>query len=159
MTRRFRCLLALWVLCVNRLALAEDDRLVINAGAGGIFDPAGYVFGGVEYQPACGCAGIRPWFFLGGGEQGLFYAAAGGLMEVPLGEDWILTPAIGVGYYQAQDPLDLGCGVEFRSSLELARRLANSRRLGLGIAHLSNASLGRINPGTEWLYLSWSFPL
>ncbi|MCC7049307.1 MAG: porin family protein, partial [Alphaproteobacteria bacterium] len=75
------------------------------------------------------------------------------------------------GFYLQGNGRDLGYLVEFRSSAELAYRFDDYSRLSLGIAHLSNASLGgegpglllptapARNPGVETLTLSYSMPI
>ena len=61
-------------------------------------------------------------------------------------------------YYRGTG-VDLGFPLEFRSSVELAYRFDDRSRLGAQIYHLSNASLGWQNPGTEVLMLSYSVPI
>ena len=61
-------------------------------------------------------------------------------------------------YYRGNG-VDLGSVLEFRSSGEIAYRFEDRSRLGITAFHLSNASTGRINPGTEVVMLSYSMPI
>ncbi len=64
-----------------------------------------------------------------------------------------------VGAYHQGDGEDLGHWIEFRSGLELGFRFDSRERLSLGIAHISNASIGDENPGTEILSLTYAIPI
>ena len=44
---------------------------------------------------------------------------------------------------------DLGYELEFRSGIEIGYVFCNKSRLGVHFYHISNASLGRKNPGEE----------
>ena len=48
---------------------------------------------------------------------------------------------------------------QFRQSLDLEYRFANGHRLGIRVAHISNASIHNSNPGEEELLLTYSLPL
>ena len=74
------------------------------------------------------------------------------------GRRWRLIGYTGVGHYRAgDDGRDLGGPVEFRSGLEVSRRLGPRTRLGLSFDHLSNAGLYDSNRGSESLVLVWSW--
>ena len=49
--------------------------------------------------------------------------------------------------------------LEFRSQIELATRFDDRSRLGLAFSHISNASVGERNPGTEILTLTYMVPV
>jgi lipid A 3-O-deacylase len=49
--------------------------------------------------------------------------------------------------------------IEFRSGFELAYRFDDHSRLGVAVHHLSNASIGADNPGTETALIYYSIPL
>lgn len=73
---------------------------------------------------------------------------------------WRLVGYTGVGHYRPGDDeegRELGGPVEFRSGLELSRRLGERSWLGLSFDHLSNAVLYDRNPGSESLVLVWSW--
>lgn len=139
---------------------AKDPPLLgVGVGIAQIFDTDQNIFWGIEYRPAFRFYHLGPWFLYGTGKNKEYYAAVGVLMNVELGRDWILTPSFGAGYYNAANGLSLGFDAEFRSALELTKRLNNGHRLGLCFAHLSNGSLSDYNPGTETLGLFYSIPL
>lgn len=139
---------------------ADDPPLLsLESGAAQLFDRHREVFWGLECRPAFRFCHLGPWLSFGTGKHHEFYAAAGVRINLELGRGWILAPSFGGGYYNASSGLDLGFDAEFRSSVELARRLPNGHRLGLAFAHLSNGSLSDHNPGTEALGITYSFPL
>jgi hypothetical protein len=90
--------------------------------------------------------------------EGGFYAYAGIRLDVYFGNRFVFTPSFSPGLYYEGNGKDLGFEVEFRSSAEIAYRFDDYSRLSLGIAHLSNASLGDKNPGVETLTLTYSVP-
>jgi len=71
-------------------------------------------------------------------------------------EGWRAVPFTGVGLFDRGDGKNLGGAVEFRSGLEVSRRLGRAGWLGLSYAHLSNAGLYDVNPGEESVTLVWS---
>lgn len=88
--------------------------------------------------------------------KGIVYGYAGFRLDFPLSERWLTTIGFGAGSYHHGEGKKLGGPVEFRSSIELARRLGESSRLGLALYHLSNAGLYEHNPGSESLVLDWT---
>ncbi len=101
---------------------------------------------------------IHPFVGLMGTSDSAVYGYAGLALDWFLGKSWVITPSFAAGAYRDGDGKDLGHAVEFRSMLEVAYRFQNNHRLGLSIYHLSNASLGDSNPGTEVLSLGYSIP-
>ena len=65
---------------------------------------------------------------------------------------------IAVGAFYKGSGKDLGSVVEFKTGGEFAYRFDDHSRLGLQFDHISNAGIGKHNPGTESLVLFWSFP-
>jgi len=91
--------------------------------------------------------------------DGAFYLYGGVAVDIFLGKRLVLTPSFAPGYYHKGSGLDLGHKLEFRSQLEIAYRFDNRARLGFAISHMSNASIGDINPGTESAMIYYSIPL
>jgi hypothetical protein len=89
--------------------------------------------------------------------DGAWHVRAGLGRDVALGERWVVTISSAAGWFDPGDGDDLGHDVEFRSALDVAYRLREDLRIGLAVAHLSNASLAEDNPGVETLSLvvSW----
>ena len=86
----------------------------------------------------------------------------GGLYaDIALTPRWILTPEAAVSGYSQGNSKDMGSTFLFR--LELGLRLAyqmdNGGRLGLKIAHLSNADIYPRNPGENEFLVTYSYPL
>ena len=104
------------------------------------------------------------WIFkpLGGvmaTSDGAFYGYAGIGVDVFLGNRFVVTPSFAPGYYSKGSGLDLGYALEFRSQVEFAYRFDDRSRLGLAVSHMSNASIGDTNPGTESAILYYSIPI
>jgi hypothetical protein len=102
---------------------------------------------------------LRPFVGAMGTSTGSGYGYAGLRADLFLGRRVVLSGAEAVGAYIRGDGQDLGSILEFRSAVELAYRFDNRSRLGVAFYHLSNASIGRINPGTEVLSLFYAIPL
>lgn len=69
-----------------------------------------------------------------------------------------LTPQTSIGAYHRGAGKDLGGVLEFRTALTLAWRFAGESRIGLQVAHTSNADLYDENPGADEIYLTFGFP-
>ena len=124
----------------------------------GSFDirESGTAIGQLEYQFATDWSGFRPQagLFVTEDSGGYLYAGIG--HPFTLSEQWSLSPSLSAGYFHQGAGKDLGYDVEFYSQLRLDYKLANNARVGLGIGHISNASIGDSNPGAETVYLSYS---
>ncbi|HEX9463712.1 MAG TPA: acyloxyacyl hydrolase [Alphaproteobacteria bacterium] len=85
-------------------------------------------------------------------------AFAGFSTDVIFYDRVVLRPAIAVSAYARGAAKDLGYGLEFRESAELAYRFDDNSRLGIEAYHLSNAGLGHRNPGEETIAMIYSLP-
>jgi len=86
-------------------------------------------------------------------------AYIGILLDIYMGRRIVAQLGFAPTIYYRGTGVDLGFPLEFRSSVELAYRFDDRSRLGVQMYHLSNASLGWQNPGTEVLMLSYSVPV
>ena len=102
---------------------------------------------------------FKPFIGVMGTTDSVIYGYGGFLLDLFFGKRVVLTPSLAAGYYDKGDGLDLGHELEFRSSLELSYRFEDRTRLGVSFYHLSNASIGDNNPGTEVLSIVYSLPL
>ncbi len=102
---------------------------------------------------------FKPWIGVEATSDGAVYGAAGVLIDVFLGNRFVLTPSFGAGYYEEGDGKDLGHEIEFRSQIEVSYRFDDRSRLGLAFSHISNASIADDNPGVEILNVYYSIPL
>ncbi len=78
--------------------------------------------------------------------------------EVYTAKHLVFTPNITPGVYFKGSGKDLGYPIEFRSALEMTYEWDNCVRVGCQFYHISNASLGRHNPGANALMLIVAFP-
>ena len=152
---------AAWLLLPNGAALADDpDFLTLGAGWfdwNRQKDQGGEI--NLEYR-----SDRKYWIFkpLAGAmvtSSGSFYGYAGVGIDVFLGRRFVVTPSFAPGLYARGGGLDLGHTLEFRSQAEFAYRFDDRSRLGLAISHISNASIGDTNPGTEIFTLYYSVPI
>ncbi|MBM3198153.1 MAG: acyloxyacyl hydrolase, partial [Chlamydiae bacterium] len=88
-----------------------------------------------------------------------WYIYGGIAGDIFLSKQWVLTPSFSPGIYLQGKGKDLHFPLEFRSSLELAFIFPNEARLGAQFYHISNASLGKKNPGAEALVFFYGVPL
>ena len=136
----------------------ERHRLKLFVGASQIFDAHVDPVVGFELQPGWRWHGIGWWASLCGGKRTGSYAASGISYNFTLSESWKLTPSFGLGYFK-EGKFELGNELEFRSAIEVTRKFQRGFKLGVSLAHISNASLSNINPGTEAACFSVSFPI
>jgi lipid A 3-O-deacylase len=129
----------------------------------GLFDFTDDTYRAIELGAQYRGAG-RWWLFhlMGGGMvtfDGAFNVYGGFALEVPLGKRLLVRGGFAPGYYGRGGGKDLGLGLEFRSSLEVAWRLEGGWRVGVELYHISNASLGDTNPGNNSLLLTLTLPV
>ncbi len=60
-----------------------------------------------------------------------------------------ITPSFTPGLYRQGDGKDLGHPIEFKSEVQLSLDLGDTTNLGMSYNHVSNASLGKKNPGAN----------
>ncbi|HEX6202770.1 MAG TPA: acyloxyacyl hydrolase, partial [Thermoanaerobaculia bacterium] len=155
-----------WALVAGGANVLDDEEQTGLAGLEARWDPFRLPFGRrhLPVIPALGLTANGD-----GGTYGylsfrvdVLAAAAGlggGAAPRPATErPWLVTVYTGLGHYRpGDDGRELGGPLEFRSGLELSRRLGARTRLGLSFDHLSNAGVYERNPGTESLVLTWSW--
>jgi hypothetical protein len=66
-------------------------------------------------------------------------------------------PSFTAGWYQKGNGRDLGCPLEFRTSVELGAKIFTASRIGAYIYHISNASIGKRNPGMEGVGIVYTY--
>ena len=102
---------------------------------------------------------IKPFGGVMANTDGAVYLFSGFYYDVPLTSFLYLTPSFAPGFYHKCDSKNLDFALEFRSQLELSIRLENNIRVGVSFSHISNASLGKINPGVESIAIIYYVPL
>lgn len=70
---------------------------------------------------------------------------------------FILTPSLAAGAYEQGSGPDLGGTLQFRSSVTVAYELEHRSRIGVRVAHISNARLHSENPGENEVLLIYGF--
>jgi hypothetical protein len=90
--------------------------------------------------------------------DGAVYLFSGFYIDIPLASFLYITPSFAPGLYHKCNSKNLDFELEFRSQIEMAIRLENNIRVGVSFSHISNASLGKINPGVESLALTYVIP-
>jgi hypothetical protein len=102
---------------------------------------------------------LKPWIGAEGTTDGALYGLGGFLVDWEVSDHFIITPSVGAGLYSDGGGKDLGHAIEFRSQLEFGYHFTNNTRMGLAFGHISNASIGDKNPGTEILSLYYHLPV
>jgi hypothetical protein len=160
-------LLALLIL-FSPWSIQAEEGFSLGIGAG-LFDTAAWfddvgdfdsVEAGVQLRwPTTGSWGIGAMAGISANEDSAFWAYLGARRPFRLGSCWNAGPTFAVTYYEQGDGKDLGHELEFRSGLEVFCRWGSGSSLGLEFYHLSNASISDVNPGSNSLWVVYSFPL
>ena len=92
--------------------------------------------------------------------RGGFAGYAGGYADIRLGQI-MATPLLAVSGWSRGGKTDINLGgpVEFRSEITISYRLPYDMRIGVMVAHMSNAGLYHLNPGENEIMASFAFPL
>jgi lipid A 3-O-deacylase len=162
---RGRAAVALLGLCAG-LALAPcaaraEDPSFIAAGVG-VYDVLhNYTAaqGRLEFHFADRWIFLKPMLGALMTSKGSVMGYGGFRIDLYLGTHFVVTPNAAVGAFYRGDGKNLGSTIEFKTGAEFAYRFEDHSRLGLQFDHISNAGIGRHNPGTESLVLLYSFPL
>ena len=148
--------------CFVAFAKADDVGdpafLAISGGAFDVADDHTAAEGRVEYRSNLKLWIFKPFAGVMATSDSALFGYAGVLVDVPLGDSLVATLSFAPGAFHDGNGKDLGNGLEFRSQIELAYRFKNRSRLGLSVAHMSNAGLGDENPGTESVMLTYAMP-
>ena len=141
-------------------AQADTDLFSVSAGYYDINDNEDAADFRIEYRWGDPLAWvIKPWVGAEATSDGAVYGVAGLLFDFKIGESFLITPSFGAGAYSDGDGKDLGHTIEFRSQLELGYKFENESRFGVAFGHISNASIGDSNPGTEILSVYYHHPV
>ena len=60
-----------------------------------------------------------------------------------------ITPSFAPGYYNEGSGKDLGFPIEFKTEVQMSFNLGDSSQMGMSYNHISNASIGKKNPGAN----------
>jgi lipid A 3-O-deacylase len=139
---------------------AKPDLLSVGSGINDIIrKPRRCAMVRIEYKSHLEWATIRPMvgFFLTAKKATYLYGGFG--FDWVIARHFLFSPNFAVGYYQKGEDKDLGFPLEFRSGAEVGWVFNNEMRLGAHFYHISNASLGHKNPGSESLVFFLAIPI
>ena len=77
-----------------------------------------------------------------------FYLYTGVQADYEIGS-LTITPSFAPGYYNYGNGKDLGYPLEFKTEVQMTFDLSEETNLGMSYNHISNASLGKKNPGAN----------
>lgn len=145
-------------------AAAVDQQSLISIGAGSYnaFDDESEADFRLEYRSGKSLFTPNLHPYIGAEVTSDFstWVGVGLLYDWNVAPNIYVTPSFGAGLYtDGSSDKDLGYPLEFRTQLEVSYEFQNQHRLGAAISHLSNASLGDHNPGTEALNIYWHIPM
>lgn len=132
--------------------------VVVGAGLSAVLDDQKSIIGMVEFQPKLHLGPFGTWVGVHASDKE-YYLGTGLLLDWYVTKRLFITPSLGAGIYGEHDGIDLGSRLEFRSGIECGYDLKEAGRLSAGFWHLSNASLGIDNPGTELVALRYALPI
>ncbi|HEV8629099.1 MAG TPA: acyloxyacyl hydrolase [Thermoanaerobaculia bacterium] len=92
---------------------------------------------------------IAPALGAGANSRGGTFVYAGLSRDFPFAGRWNANVTEAAAFYTPGNSKRLGRGIEFRSALEVGFLASSDVRIGLTVAHLSNAGIGDRNPGVE----------
>jgi lipid A 3-O-deacylase len=101
---------------------------------------------------------VAPFVGVFGTGKGAFYGYGGFGFDINFFERFVATPSAAVGYFTNGTGIDLGAHTEFRTGAEFDYRFDNLSRLGVGMYHMSNAGIGKQNPGVELVTVILTMP-
>lgn len=159
--RKTAAVLVAGLLAVAAPARAAETPSLLELGAG-IFDIGesnATAVVGLEWRGQPMLWWFRPMVGAQVTGDSALYGYAGLALELWFADKQIvLTPSAAVGAFRRGHGTDLGHTIQFRTGATLQYRCANDIRIGLSFHHLSNAGLGKRNPGEETLMLTYSVP-
>ncbi len=143
-----------------------DKWLALSTGCSGIVRPKDQnPIYQIEYQPnplvkPCNWFYLRPQLGFFVNNRLSFYLYGGFRLEFMPTTWLIITPGIAPGIYVKGQGKNLHYPIEYKSSFEIAFQYKNNtRRVGAQFYHISNASIGYRNPGTENLMITYSIKI
>lgn len=144
---------------------ASDGRDMLAFGVGaydmGAFDGGNETSAGfsAEYRAGFGLWLIHPLIGIMATSDSVIYGYGGLIADFPVGDRFFVSPNIAVGGFDRGGGQKLGHTVEFRTGIEITYRLDDDSRIGVLFHHMSNASLGDKNPGSESLFVIYAVPV
>ena len=144
---------------------ADPPRVAIGGGAFDVLphkNPSASKTTGLalsEYRFGDAVWILAPFVGSFGTGQGAFYGYGGVGFDINIGGRFVVTPSTAVGFFTNGSGIDLGSNCEFRSGAEFAYRFENLGRVGVGFYHISNANIGKHDPGAEFVTFVLTMPI
>ena len=144
---------------------ADPPRIAIGGGAFDVLPNSGRQGSGAtglalgEYRFGDVLWIISPFVGTFGTAKGAFYGYGGFGFDINFFGRFVATPSAAVGYFEPGIGINLGAHTEFRTGAEFDYRFDNWNRLGVGMYHISNAGIGKQNPGVELVTVILTMPL
>lgn len=113
----------------------------------------------IEYRVNSVTWQLKPFVGLMANTDGGEYIYSGVFYEIPITKFLNLVPSFAPGLYFKNNSKDLHFVIEFRTQLEAIFVLPNKLRAGFSFNHISNASLGKANPGVESIAITFQLPV
>jgi len=113
----------------------------------------------IEYRVNSLTWQLKPFVGLMANTDGGEYIYSGVFYEIPITKFLNLVPSFAPGLYFKNNSKDLHFVIEFRTQLEAIFVLPNKLRAGFSFNHISNASLGKANPGVESIAITFQLPV
>jgi hypothetical protein len=137
---------------------SEADLAMVGLGVFDPFDNRTSAAATLEYRFGRKLLFIGP--ALGGmaNTEGGLFGYFGLYFDLSAGPAYF-TGQLAAGAYNRGDSRDLGGIFQFRQSIDLAWRFDNGHRLGVRVAHISNADIHDRNPGEEEYFLTYGVAL
>lgn len=156
-----RYLLTIFIImsaCFSSKVFAGSDSFIgTGVGVAGVIDDKKIIFGSIEFRPGIEIYKISPWISMELADK-IFYAALGLMIEFNITDKLSIIPSFGAGFFRGDDGIELGGSLQFKSSIELGYRFNKKGMLGISFGHISNGGIDDINPGSEFLKISYYFP-
>jgi hypothetical protein len=165
-------LVALWAVSIHPASAqvtfgspADPPRVALGGGAFDVLPNSGKPGSGAtglalsEYRFGDVLWIVAPFIGVMGTGKGAFYGYGGLGFDINIFDKWVMTPTAAVGYFENGTGIDLGAHTEFRTGAEFAYRFDNLMRIGAGFYHISNAGIGKQNPGVELATFVVTVPL
>jgi hypothetical protein len=141
--------------------LAGNDPGLLSVGAGMYDFLHNYKAGEAraEYDFAHGYYFVKPMIGVFGTNHESAFGYAGFILDLHLGNHFVIVPNASVGYYHQGNGKNLGEAFEFKTGARFDYRFDDASRIGIAFDHISNAGFSSHNPGEENLLLMISFPI
>ena len=136
----------------------DPDFLSLGLGISDYNDDKTAAEGRFEYRSNIELSIFRPFSGFMMTSDRAMYGYGGLFVDFFFGRRIVVQPSLAVGAYSSGAGKNLGHWIQFSPKLEVAWRFDDRSRLGLSVAHMSNASLNDKNPGTESVLLTYSLP-